>query len=241
MSPVEFIGVAEDTGLIGPIGAWVMRTACRHAATWNEHAAAHGQPPITVSVNLSPRQFDAGDLVQTVEDALASTGMPPDLLWLEITESALMRDTASTVAILHDLRRLGVHLSIDDFGTGYSSLSYLKRFPVEALKIDQSFTDGLGTEPEDTAIVTAVVGLAHALNLRAIAEGVETPAQHDYLRRLGCEGAQGYYFGRPTAQTELGDDPRAAFAQRAELSTPSWGKTPTADPGGPVEDQARPR
>ena len=230
MAPAEFIGVAEDTGLIVPIGAWVMRSACRQAARWNEHASAHDQPAITVSVNLSPRQFDAGDLVQTVQDALAATSLSPDLLWLEITESALMRDTASTIATLREIRRFGVHFSIDDFGTGYSSLSYLKRFPVEALKIDQSFTDGLGTDPEDTAIVTAVIGLAHALNLRAIAEGVETPAQYDDLRRLGCDGVQGYHFGRPTSRDDLGDDPRAPFTDPDWLSTTGWGKTPTTGP-----------
>ena len=209
VSPVDFINVAEDTGLIVSIGAWVLRTACEQAARWNETAVRDGQPPIMVSVNLSPRQFDAGDLVNTVSRAIESAGLAPDSLWLEITESALMRDTTSTIAVLRDLRRLGAHLSIDDFGTGYSSLSYLKRFPVEALKIDRSFTDGLGTEPEDTAIVTAVVGLAHALNMRAVAEGVETAEQLEHLRRLDCDAAQGYYLGYPLAAAALGDDPRA--------------------------------
>ena len=207
ISPAEFIGVAEDTGLIVPIGAWVLRNACAQAARWWEESERGGRPPLTVSVNLSPRQLDSGDLVHAVARALDSSGLPADLLWLEITESALMRDTTSTITILRDLRRLGVHLSIDDFGTGYSSLSYLKRFPVEALKIDRSFTDGLGTEPEDTAIVTAVIGLAHALNLRAVAEGVETPAQLEHLRALGCDSAQGYLFGRPTSPDALGENP----------------------------------
>ncbi len=233
-SPVEFMGEAEDTGLIVPIGAWVLRTACGHAARWNEHAAAHGRSPVTVAVNLSPRQFDSDDIAQTVADALAATGLSSDLLWLEITESALMRDTASTTSTLHNLRRLGVHLSIDDFGTGYSSLSYLKRFPVEALKIDQSFTDGLGTDRDDTAIVTAVIGLAQALHLKVVAEGVENEFQLDQLRRLGCDGAQGYNFGQPTAHDLLGDDPQAFFRTRRELSTGAWGKLSTPGPTRPV-------
>jgi diguanylate cyclase (GGDEF)-like protein/PAS domain S-box-containing protein len=195
--PAEFIHLAEDTGLIVPIGSWVLHTACEQAARWHEEARRAGRPAPTVAVNLSPRQFDGGDVVERVAMAIDATGIDPDALWLEITESALMRDTASTTTVLRDLRALGVHLSVDDFGTGYSSLSYLKRFPVEALKIDRSFTDGLGTEPEDTAIVTAVVGLAHALNVIAIAEGVETEAQLAHLRRLGCDHAQGYLFGRP--------------------------------------------
>ena len=185
---------------------------------------------MTVAVNLSPRQFDSDDIAQTVADALAATGLSSDLLWLEITESALMRDTASTTSTLHNLRRLGVHLSIDDFGTGYSSLSYLKRFPVEALKIDQSFTDGLGTDRDDTAIVTAVIGLAQALHLKVVAEGVENEFQLDQLRRLGCDGAQGYNFGLPTAHDLLGDDPQAFFRGRRELSTGAWGKTSTPSP-----------
>ena len=209
VSPADFINVAEDTGLIVSIGAWVLRMACAQAARWNAVAARDGQPPLMISVNLSPRQFDAGDLVNTVSSAIESSGLAPDSLWLEITESALMRDTTSTIAVLRDLRRLGAHLSIDDFGTGYSSLSYLKRFPVEALKIDRSFTDGLGTEPEDTAIVTAVVGLAHALNMRAVAEGVETAEQLEHLRSLDCDAAQGYYLGYPLAAAALGDNPRA--------------------------------
>ena len=206
VAPGEFIGVAEDTGLIVPIGEWVLRRACADAAGWHARAAREGLVRPTVSVNLSPRQFDGGPLVRTVERAIQDSGLPADALWLEITESALMRDTTSTITILRDLRRIGVHLSIDDFGTGYSSLSYLKRFPVEALKIDRSFTDGLGTEPEDTAIVTAVIGLAHALNLKAVAEGVETAAQLAHLRALGCDGAQGYFFGRPHPPGPLGED-----------------------------------
>ena len=192
VGPDQFIGLAEETGLIVPLGAWVLEDACRQAVQWHEQGAA-----ITISVNLSPRQLAEPTLPETIAAVLKSTGVDPDLVWLEITESTLMRDAESAVSMLHALTALGVHLSVDDFGTGYSSMTYLKRFPVEALKVDRSFVDGLGTEPEATAICTAVVSLAHALGMRAVAEGVETPDQLASLRTLGCELAQGYLFGRP--------------------------------------------
>ena len=156
-----------------------------------------------MTVNLSARQFAAPDLVDVVRGALRDAGLPGDALWLEITESVLMEEAASTVHTLRSLKSLGLHLSVDDFGTGYSSLSYLKRFPVDALKIDRSFVDGLGHDPEDEAIVAAVVSLARALNLGVVAEGVERDGQLQRLRRLGCNAVQGYLLSRALAPARL--------------------------------------
>ena len=190
--PDEFVGLAEETGLVVPIGSWALEESCRQAVRWHEAGA-----DVSMSVNLSPRQLAEPGLVDDVARVLRETGVRPEKVWLEITENTLMRDAESMARSLGSLRSLGVHLAVDDFGTGYSSMTYLKRFPVDALKVDRSFVDGLGREPEDTAICTAVVSLAHALGLRAIAEGVETPEQLAELRTLGCEMAQGYLFGKP--------------------------------------------
>ncbi|GMU78256.1 MAG: GGDEF domain-containing protein [Acidimicrobiia bacterium] len=192
VGPDHFIPLAEDTGLVVPIGAWVLEQACRQAASWHTSGAR-----VSISVNLSARQLAQHTLPETVASVIRRTGIDPDLVWLEITESSLMRDAESAVSTLHALTALGVHLAVDDFGTGYSSMTYLKRFPVESLKVDRSFVDGLGREPEATAICTAVVSLAHALGMRAVGEGVETPDQLAALRTLGCELAQGFLFGRP--------------------------------------------
>ena len=200
--PDEFVSLAEETGLVVPIGSWALEVACRQAASWHAHGA-----PVTISVNLSPRQLAEPTLVESVAAVLARSGINPTAVWLEITESTLMRDAESAVVTLRALRALGVHLSVDDFGTGYSSMSYLKRFPVESLKVDRSFIDGLGRDPEDSAICTAVVSLAHALGLRAVAEGVETPEQLAELRTLGCEMGQGYLFGRPAPAESWGPRP----------------------------------
>jgi EAL domain-containing protein (putative c-di-GMP-specific phosphodiesterase class I) len=186
---------------------WALEEACRQAAAWHGNGAR-----VTISVNLSPRQLAEPTLVDSVAAVLGRTAINPTAVWLEITETTLMRDAESAVTTLRALRRLGVHLSVDDFGTGYSSMSYLKRFPVESLKVDRSFIDGLGREPEDTAICTAVVSLAHALGLRAVAEGVETPEQLAELRTLGCELAQGYLFGRPAPAETWGGRPDDEFA-----------------------------
>ena len=200
VSPDEFIPMAEDTGLIIPIGRWVLREACAQVSAWR--AASPSMGSVQVSVNLSAKQFNNPDIVSTVAEALAMASLPAAALTLEITESVLMEEVESTAQTLRALKDLGVGLSIDDFGTGYSSLSYLKRFPVDALKIDRSFVDGLGTDAEDHAIVSAVVSLAHALGLSVVAEGVETRCQLEELRRLGCDSAQGYLLGRPQpAQT----------------------------------------
>ena len=194
----QFVPLAEETGMIVPIGGWVLEEACRQAATW----PGNGQAP-AVSVNLSARQLSRPDLVDSVAAALEHSRLDPDRLWLEITESVLMDDADMAVAALERLRALGVHLCVDDFGTGYSSLAYLRRFPVDALKVDRSFVAGLGEDPEDSAIVEAVVSMAHSLRLSVVAEGVETDEQLARLRDLGCELAQGFYFAAPVPPAAL--------------------------------------
>ena len=194
LDAVAFIELAEETGLILDLGAWVLREACRQAGTWRRD---HPERSLTIRVNLSGKQFTQADLVDQVVAALRGGDVPASALCLEITETALMSDPAMGLRVLNDLRALGVELAIDDFGTGYSSLSYLKRFPVDVVKIDRSFVDGLGKDPDDTAIVTAIVSLARSLGLRVVAEGVETECQLAELRRLGCDHAQGFLFARP--------------------------------------------
>jgi diguanylate cyclase (GGDEF)-like protein/PAS domain S-box-containing protein len=202
VGPDEFVGLAEETGLVVPIGSWALEEACRQAEYWHSHGSN-----VTMSVNLSPRQLAEPGLPADVARVLQATRVQPGLVWLEITETALMRDAEAAVRALGALRSLGVHLAVDDFGTGYSSMTYLKRFPVEALKVDRTFVDGIGRDPEDSAICTAVVSLAHALGLRAVAEGVETAEQLAELRTLGCELGQGYLFGRPASPETFGDRP----------------------------------
>ncbi|HEX5147072.1 MAG TPA: EAL domain-containing protein [Conexibacter sp.] len=197
LAPDAFIGVAEDSGLIAPLGAWVLGEACRQAAAWGER---------TVSINLSPRQLSHSDVPALLERALAETGVDPARLELEITETVLMEQSAS--ATLRRLKAMGVRLVLDDFGTGWSSLAYLKRFPLDGLKIDREFVDGLGVEPEDTAIVSAVLSMAQALELEVIAEGVETHEQLAWLRERRCGFVQGYLLGRPARAAELEADPR---------------------------------
>ncbi len=191
----EFIPLAEETGLILPIGRWILEQACRQAREWQGQCRV-GEP-LEVSVNVSARQFGHPGLVGEVARVLEETGLEPKGLLLEITESVVMGDAESNAATLRELKELGVRLAIDDFGTGYSSLSYLHRFPVDALKIDRSFVDGLGRESEDMAIVRAVIALAHSLRLEVIAEGVETQEQAKRLQALGCQIAQGYFFSQP--------------------------------------------
>ncbi len=193
--PDEFLPTAEETGLIVPIGAWVLQEACAQAARWAAETSNRG--PLTVSVNLSARQLADPDIVTVVESAVAAAGLDPSLLVLEVTETVLMENRDRAIAVLQALAAQGVHIGIDDFGTGQSSLGYLKVLPVHVLKIDQSFIDGLGKDPEDSAIVAAVVTLAHALGLTVTAEGIETSGQLQALRELGCDLGQGYYFARP--------------------------------------------
>ena len=205
--PGEFLDLAEETGLIVPIGTWVLETACRQTVEWQQARPRVTAAPIVINVNLAARQVADPNLVKTVARVIHDTSIAPSALCLELTENTLMYDTSSTIDVLLALRGQGVHLSIDDFGTGYSSLSYLKRFPVESLKIDRSFISGLGQAPDDTAIVQTVVTLAHSLNLVAVAEGLETPVQLEILRSLGCDFAQGYFFGPPLPAEAIGDHP----------------------------------
>ena len=198
VSPAQFIPLAEETGLVVPLGAWVLREACRQVRAWIDS----GLPPITVAVNLSAIQFARGNLLETVTEALQAAGLPGCSLEAELTESVLLQEQGLVVDTLHKLKGLGVQLSIDDFGTGYSSLAYLKRFAVDKLKIDQSFVRDLGRDPDDAAIVRAVIQMGRSLKLRTIAEGVETPDQLEFLRREGCEQAQGYLFSRPLPARE---------------------------------------
>ncbi len=200
LQPAEFIDIAEESGLIVPLGTWAIMEACRQATRWDAEGVGSG---LSMSVNLSARQFLLPDLPDIVSAAVRESGLPPERLCLEMTETALMDEGDATLASLEALRALGVQLSVDDFGTGYSSLAYLKRFPVDWLKVDQSFVDGLGTDAEDTAIVTAVISLAHALDLHVVAEGVETADQLANLRTLGCDIGQGTLFSAPMPASEL--------------------------------------
>ena len=198
--PSDFIEVAEDTGLIVPLGRWVLMHACHELARLSE---VPGHEGLCLSVNLSARELGEPGLITTVRAALAETGIDPARLCLEITETVLMDDVDSSIHALHALKALGVRLAIDDFGTGYSSLSYLRRFPVDVVKLDRSFVSGLGTDPAATAIVAAAVNLSHALGLSVVAEGVETPEQLVVLRALRCDRGQGYHWSRPLPPAQL--------------------------------------
>ena len=193
VSPASFIPLAEETGLIIQIGEWVLRTACRQNRTWQ----LAGHPPMPISVNLSPRQLARGDIVELVERVLAETGMQAKYLELEITESVMATDVEKSFALLTRLRALGVKISLDDFGTGYSSLSYLKRFPVDTLKIDQSFVRDIATNPDSAAIIKAIISLGHNLNLTVLAEGIETEEHFQFLLKNGCDEGQGYLMSKP--------------------------------------------
>lgn len=189
VSPMRFIGVAEETGLIRPLGEWVLRHACEQTRKW----LSQGLPPLRVAVNISGRQISGYETVHTIARILEETDMDPSLLDLEVTESTLMEDREEAVQILQGLKRFGVQVSIDDFGTGYSSLSHLKRFPVDKLKIDQSFVRHVTTDQDDEAIVKAIIAVGHSLKLKVMAEGVETPEQLEFLRSQGCDQIQGFY------------------------------------------------
>ena len=199
VSPAKFIPIAEESGLIVPIGEWALRHACMQIKKWQ----AINLPPLRVAVNFSAYQFRQRDLVRKVRDTLKEFEVNPEFLEIEITESVLMQDASIAQSILSELRNLGVSIALDDFGTGYSSLSYLKRFPVTLLKIDRAFVSDLPQDKDDVAIVHAIIAMADKLNMSVIAEGIETLDQLEFLKRTGCDMAQGYYLARPSATTEL--------------------------------------
>jgi diguanylate cyclase (GGDEF)-like protein len=202
LPPSAFLDVAEDCNLIVPIGRWVLREACKQMSAWNGRRDP-GQPPLTMAVNLSPRQLDHGGLVKEIADALASSGLRPGQLCLEVTETAVHGVPEVAQAVLSRLSDLGVRIALDDFGTGYSSLSHLRRMPVDVVKIDRVFVNGLEDDSGDSAIVAAMVAMAHALHMATIGEGIESTAQYEHLRALGCDQGQGHLFAEPV--------PAAAF------------------------------
>ncbi|MBI4493404.1 MAG: EAL domain-containing protein [Chloroflexi bacterium] len=213
VSPAEFIPLAEETGLILPIGRWVLEVACRQAQVWQ---AQYPGAPLVMSVNLSARQFQQPNLVEQVAQVLGETGLAPACLKLEITESVLVEDAESTLSRLQALKELGVRLAIDDFGTGYSSLSYLQRLAVDTIKIDRSFVSGLGAEGRNLAIVRAVAVLAQALSMDVTAEGIETPEQLASVRAAGCDHGQGYLFSKPLASEAMDAFLAASLPRSAE-------------------------
>ena len=197
--PARFLPVAEETGLIFPIGEWVLREACRQARQWQRQ----GLPKMRIAVNLSGRQFTLPNLVDSIERVLVETGLDPNLLEIELTESILMEGAEETISTLTDLKVRGINLSIDDFGTGYSSLIYLKHFPIHRIKIAQEFVRDIPGDKDDAAIVEAIIGMGHSLNLQVVAEGVETHAQLEFLRDRHCAEMQGYFFGPPMLPEQL--------------------------------------
>jgi diguanylate cyclase (GGDEF)-like protein len=198
--PAHFVSIAEDCGLILPIGRWVLREACRQAQAWREA----GLPALTIAVNTSALEFRAKDFIENIRVTLEQTFMDASQLEIELTESVLMRDAISTDCVLHALVDMGIKLAVDDFGTGYSSLSYLRRFPVETLKIDQSFVEHLSSSSDDASMISAVINMGKSLKKRIIAEGVETADQCAFLIAQQCDEGQGYFFGRPMSAAELG-------------------------------------
>jgi len=200
VGPREFIPLAEETDLISSIGAWVLRTACTQLQQWIKS----GMPAIRMAVNFSVRQLQ-NDFTSTVESVLAEIGLAPELLELEITESTLMENAEDNLQALHRLHSLGVRLTIDDFGTGYSSLAYLKRFPVDTIKIDQSFVHDVPQDLDDSAIVKSIIALAHSLRLEVVAEGVENESQLNFLKDISCDLMQGYHFGKPMPAKQFAD------------------------------------
>ncbi len=231
VAPDEFIPAAEASGLVVPLGEWVLREACRQGAVWQ---LAFPKVSLQIAVNVSARQFRTG-LASTIATVIAEAGLEASTICLEMTETTVMEDIATTIGILDDLKSLGFVVSIDDFGTGYSSLEYLHRMPIDEVKIDQSFVAGLGTDAENTAIVASVISLAHAMDLDVVAEGVETHEQLARLRSLGCDFAQGYLFARPMPPSEI-DDHLAADAAGQHLPNTLDGVSPPA--GGQAPDSA---
>lgn len=198
--PTQFIGLAEETGLILPIGRWVIAEACRQNMAWQRE----GLPPVCMAVNLSARQFFDESLLNDIAAALQSSGMESGLLELEITEGMAMQNIDNAIRMLKAMKEMGVRIALDDFGTGYSSLSQIKRFPIDTLKVDRSFIRDLTHNPEDRAITEAIIAMGRTLSLTVVAEGVETEAQETFLRELDCDQSQGFHFSRPTSADQLG-------------------------------------
>jgi EAL domain-containing protein (putative c-di-GMP-specific phosphodiesterase class I) len=196
-----FVPLLEDTGLIVPVGAWVIEAACRQRAEW--HRSGLLADDCTLAVNVSPRQFASHSLIDLLQQSMANNQLQPHMLEVELTESSLMQDTDATRRMLTELKQLGLQLSVDDFGTGYSSLSYLKMFEIDTLKIDKSFVDSITSDEKDEAISASIVNLAHNLQMRVVAEGVEFEDQLLLLRDMGCDIVQGYYFAKPVPQDQL--------------------------------------
>jgi predicted signal transduction protein with EAL and GGDEF domain len=207
--PAQFIPLAEETGLIVPIGRWVLQTACAQNVAWQQQ----GLPPVHIAVNLSARQFADEDLVEDIAAALKSTGLRPELLELELTESMVIQNTERAGKVLNEIKKMGVRLAIDDFGVGYSSLTHLKRFPIDTLKVDRSFIRDLPEDAEDKAITEAIIAMGRSLSLTVVAEGVETEEQQNFLRGLECDEMQGYHFSKPIAA-----DAFAELLQRTQAS-----------------------
>lgn len=201
VSPTQFIPIAEESGMIAPIGEWALRTACAQGKAW----IARGLPAITMSVNLSAKQFVKKDLIETIEKILTETGFPPERLELELTESLIMHNAELFIVTLNNLKALGIDLTVDDFGTGFSSLAYLKRFPIDRLKIDHSFIHDVSTDPDSSAIARAVIQLGHSMGLKVLAEGVETKEELAFLLNHDCDELQGYYFSEPLAAENLAE------------------------------------
>jgi EAL domain-containing protein (putative c-di-GMP-specific phosphodiesterase class I) len=224
LHPNEFISLAEDSGLIIPLGDWVMREACLQNKAWQDAGLA----PMRLSVNFSARQFQQPAFIATVAEILKETNLDPRWLELELTESSIMKEPEQAIEKLHELKLMGIKVAIDDFGTGYSSLNYLKRFPIDTLKIDKTFVADVCRDPHDTAIVRAIITLGHALDLTVIAEGVETQEQLQYLSSLGCDVVQGFLFSKslsaPAFEELLIEQRRAAASSTSHDTAPLVGE-----------------
>jgi EAL domain-containing protein (putative c-di-GMP-specific phosphodiesterase class I) len=231
--PNEFIPVAEDTGMIVPLGLWVLGEGCRQMAAWHKNALTG--PPLTISINVSQKQLAHPGFIEEVERVLRETGLDPATLKLEVTESSIMKDLETTISLLNRLKTLKIGLEIDDFGTGYSSLSYLRQLPFDTLKIDYAFVKELGGAADSSDIVQTILGLARSLGMDVVAEGVETKDQIARLTAMGCSTVQGYYFSKPV-------DAEKAQGLLRDKEAPKWGpmlksSAETAGPGsGVIQD-----
>ncbi len=219
VSPAQFIPLAEETGVIVPIGRWVLKEACAQNMAWQRR----GLRPVTMAVNLSPRQFADGHLLQDVDEALMASGMSPVLLQLEVTESMVMRNVSRAIKILDAIQSRGIRLAIDDFGTGYSSMSLMKQFPIDTIKIDRSFVRDLPVDSEDQAIAQAIISMGKALGMTVVAEGVETPEQQAFLRSHACDEMQGFLFSKPLPPKQMADLLRAEPALASPPLQPDAG------------------